>query len=113
MAGISTRQGAHQVAQTFTNVTDPRYRSRSETESPVARSTAWKSGARAPTSTRLTPRPNLVRAAPPISRPPTTEPTRIHCFDMIRSHPHGTMTLQVPHCLGRVGRAEHRSPRHE
>src|SRR6476646_9674562 len=107
MAGISTRHGTHQVAQMLTSVTLPRYRSRSETESPLLRSTARNSGAVAPTSTGATSLPTRVMMVAPAATPATTSPTKIHCFDMRSSHSHGTAAPEIPHRGGRVGRAEH------
>src|SRR6476469_698848 len=108
MAGISTRQGTHHVAQMFTSVTLPRYRSRSDTESPLARSTARNSGAVAPTCTGATSLPTRVRMVAPAATPATINPTNIHCFDMVSSHPHGAAAREVAHRGRGVCRAAHR-----
>src|SRR5689334_7875914 len=113
MAGISTRQGTHHVAQMFTSVTLPRYRSCSETESPLARSRARNSGAVAPTCTGATSLPTRVMMVAPAATPAMTSPTKIHCFDMMPSHWDRAAARELAHRGRGIGRAEHRGAGNE
>ena len=97
----------------FTSVTRPRYLSRSETESPEARSITRNSGAWAPTATGSTSLPTRVRMAAPALSPASTTPTNTHWRETRTSDPHGAAPEQLAHRPRRVGGAEHGRAGHE
>src|SRR5690242_10653798 len=110
MDGISSRQGAHQVAQMFTRTTWPLYLSRKPTVSLFARSKARKSGARVSTAT-TPPLSVRVRTKAPMPMAPTIAATRIHCLDM--SGLHGAGAPQGAEGGGGIGLPEDRLARDE